>query len=197
VFFQTRPPLHLLCPPRVVSPPHLLFIPLSPFSREISLLHFWSCLCAFQLEKVKAVLERSIKALGGTGKVQRAKAKYAFAGSPDDSAQLPLKAGEVVLVLMADNDEWWLGKTAGGRQGFFPRKFTQLVKEDTIPELKELSAAAAPEPKKPASEMGSKTLTKRASVGSSADLFSHFIWMSFFFLSLSLSFSLVLSFRFS
>lgn len=79
------------------------------------------------LAKVAEALVSAVKALGGNGLVERVKVKFAFAGDPGDGSQLPLVVGEMILVLLADNDEWWMGKNSKGDMGFFPCKF--VVKE--------------------------------------------------------------------
>jgi len=39
------------------------------------------------------------------------------------SDELSLKRGDHVAVLFKDNDNWWMGELADGRQGFFPTNY--------------------------------------------------------------------------
>ena len=39
------------------------------------------------------------------------------------SDELSMKRGDVVTVLYRDNDNWWMGENAEGKQGFFPANY--------------------------------------------------------------------------
>lgn len=63
-----------------------------------------------------------------------AKATYDFkATHPDD---LPLREGDIVIVLHQDPSGWWSGQSLNGKKGIFPYNFVQIIdpKEREIPQ---------------------------------------------------------------
>ena len=61
--------------------------------------------------------------------------------------ELTVSAGDVVVILSTDNDEWWEGELRG-KIGFFPKTYCELISP---------GAGAGVEEKKPLAKSGEKT----------------------------------------
>ena len=48
------------------------------------------------------------------------------------SDELSLKRGDRIAVLFKDNDNWWMGELANGRQGFFPANYVDHRKHQLL-----------------------------------------------------------------
>lgn len=63
----------------------------------------------------------------------KARATCTYAGlppPPSSQPPLPFNEGDLITILSTENDPWWMGKN-GAIEGYFPKNFVSILKEDS------------------------------------------------------------------
>eukprot|EP01114_Cavostelium_apophysatum_P010602 TRINITY_DN2452_c0_g1_i2.p1 TRINITY_DN2452_c0_g1~~TRINITY_DN2452_c0_g1_i2.p1 ORF type:complete len:990 (-),score=297.38 TRINITY_DN2452_c0_g1_i2:109-3078(-) len=105
--------------------------------------------------------------------ISATKVRALFDYDANTETELSIKPGDVITLIAMDDDEWWEGEL-GGKIGFFPKLYVEIIKENKSTALSRTSSisqpSATPSPLEKSPSTSSESSSKEGPSSDSQDL---------------------------